>query len=510
MSHSPGRICAVVTHQRTEDARAAISKRPQDCDLFELRLDYLRDFDFSSPADLAGLLENKSLPVIITCRAADQGGVQQVDDSIRLPLLVEGGRRLADYCDIELSHYEQAEKLSPDCSRLILSYHDFGGTPSNLNQLYESMCARPAAIYKIVTGAKTASDGLAAFKLLERSRAEGRELIGLAMGRPGIFTRVLAPSRGGFLTYGSMGVGTESAPGQLTCRDLNRLYRVRQLTRNTAVTAIIGRPVTHSASPWMHNAAFAALGIDCVYLPMEIDSVEEFFSRFVRTATRELDWRLRGFSVTVPHKTAVLPLVDVVDATAQKIGAVNTVVVEEEGKLIGYNTDARGAIEPLETVTALEGEHCAVIGAGGAARALVYGLLEANARVTVFARQPDKAHDLTENFGVFAAPIDTLEDSDAGIVINATPIGMHGHSEQESPVPRSALRGRRLAFDLVYNPLETRFLADARAEGCETISGLEMLVAQAMLQFELWTGRKPPRDVMRSAAIEKVVRDSAS
>ena len=471
--------------------------------MIEVRLDFLRDFDFTRPENLRPLLEEKPLPIIITCRAIAEGGRQMIDDAVRLRLLVEGARNWADYCDIEAAHYEQAQRLAPDLSRLILSHHNFEETPQDLSELYERLCRLPAAVHKIVTRANSVTDTLSVFHLLARAPSDGRKLIALAMGEPGVITRILGPAAGGYLTYGSLARGRESAPGQLTCHELKNVYRVHRLSRGTAITGIIGRPVSQSASPAMHNAAFHALGLDYVYLPIKVDDLPAFFARFVREESRALDWPLRGLSVTIPYKTDVLPLLDEVDETAAEIGAVNTIVIDG-GRLKGYNTDVYGAIAPLENVCALTGESCAVIGAGGAARAVVYGLVRRGARVMFFARDPVKARGLAGAGGIPVYPIEALESSDARVVINTTPVGMRGHDETASPVSRAALKGRLVAYDLVYNPLETKFLKDARAEGCQTIGGIEMLVAQGARQFELWTGGKAPRDLMRDAALERL------
>lgn len=505
----PARICAVIAEQTIDAARSAINHATDIADMIELRLDCLFDFDFTKTENLGPLLADSHLPVIITCRARSEGGRQQIDDQIRLRLLVEGARRFADYCDIEASHYEEAARLSPDLSRLIVSHHNFEATPSDLAAVYDRVTALPAAVYKIVTQANDITDSLAVFRLLDRATRDGKKLIAIAMGPAGVVTRVLAPSRGCFLTYGSLAHGRESAPGQLTCDELIDLYRVRQLSRETGITGIIGAPLGHSASPSMHNRAFARLGLDFVYLPFEVDSVETFLTRFVRRATREIEWNLRGFSVTIPHKTAVIPLLDQLDTEAAKVGAVNTVVIDE-GRLTGYNTDVRGAMEPIERVFKLDGESCAVIGAGGAARAVVYGLIKRGARPTVFARDPAKATALAEHFGVDVFPLEAFSSSDSTVVINTTPVGMRGHSEGTSPVPRSSLRGRRVVYDLVYNPIDTQFLLDGRAEGCLTISGLEMLIAQAELQFELWTGQRPPTKSMRQSATEMLTEAAQS
>jgi 3-dehydroquinate dehydratase/shikimate dehydrogenase len=506
MSEARARVCAVIAEESIEAARAAIKRAAEVADMVELRLDYLRDFDFSRTENLKLLLEDKPLPAIITCRAVDEGGCQHVETSARLRLLVEGARQVADYCDVEAAYYDQAMQLSPDPSRLIVSYHNFAETPADLHAVYRRLCSLPAAIHKIATRARSVSDALSLFRLLECARAERRRLVALAMGEPGFITRVLGPAWGSFLTYGSVASGRESAPGQASCEELKRSYRIQELSRNTAVTGIIGQPVSQSASPAMHNAAFSALGLDFVYLPIEVSDLVEFFERFIRSESREMDWRLRGLSVTIPHKTAVMRLLDEIDPVARSAGAVNTVLVEGD-RLVGYNTDVQGAIAPLERICALSGTSCAVIGAGGAARAVVYGLVERGARVTIFARDPAKACALGDNFGAAVLPLGALESSNAQVVINATPVGMRWHSEGHSPIPREALRGRHVAYDLVYNPIDTRFLKDARAQGCKTISGIEMLIAQAALQFELWTGKKPPLALMREAALRKLALD---
>lgn len=503
MSKNTARVCAVITEETFDAARAAIKQAASVADMIELRLDYLRDFDFSDIESLRALLDDKPLPIIITCRAASEGGMQRVEDRVRLRLLVEGARRFADYCDVEAAHYEEAAGYSPDLSRLIVSYHDFAGTAADLNTVYNRITSFPAAVHKIVTRANTIADSLAIFKLLDRAQTEKRTFIALAMGGAGLITRILGPAFGSVLTYGALGHGQESAPGQPTCDELINLYRVHRISRATSITGIIGSPIAHSASPAMHNRAFAELDLDFVYLPFEVEDRATFFHRFVSPATREIDWNLRGLSVTIPHKSAIIPLLDEVDATARQVGAVNTVVVDD-GRMIGYNTDVRGSIEPLEEICELAGVHCGVIGAGGAARAVIHGLLERGARVSVYARSTDKAGSDLESFRVPVSPIESLALTDVRIVINTTPVGMRGHSEGSSPVSRSALRGRLLAYDLVYNPIETQFLIDAKAEGCQTISGLDMLVAQAALQFELWTGQPPPIDAMRSAALAKL------
>jgi 3-dehydroquinate dehydratase / shikimate dehydrogenase len=503
MLNKQAKICAVITEGSVAEARQAILRAADEADIIEVRLDYLGDFDFRQADNLRALLNDNTLPVIITCRDFDEGGKQKIDDSIRLPLLVEGARKFADYCDIEAAHYHEAARLSPDLAKLIVSYHNFEETPANLSEIYERLTVLPAAIHKIATQPNYLTDTLAIFQILERAEKDGRTMIAIAMNGAGALTRLLGTSRGSFLTYGSLSDGKPSAPGQFSCKELRDLYRINQLTRETQITGLIGNPVSHSVSPAMHNAAFAALNLDFVYLPIEVKDFGEFFTRFVSPKSREMKWNLRGLSVTIPHKVAVLPWLNEVHKTAVKIGAVNTIVIEG-AKVKGYNTDAQGALEPLEKVCQLAGKRCAVIGAGGAARAIIYGLVERGAAVSVFVRDLHKARALADEFDVECVAIESLANTQADILLNTTPIGMHNHSEAQSVVPQSSLKNFPIVYDLVYNPLETRLLKEAREAGCATISGLDMLIAQARLQFELWTGQKPAAELMREAAMKKL------
>jgi len=250
----------------------------------------------------------------------------------------------------------------------------------------------------------------------------------------------------------------------------------------------------------MHNAAFASEGINGVYLPFEVQNLEAFFKRMVHPSTRELDWNLRGLSITAPHKQAVINFIDWIDPEAQKIGAVNTIVVEND-HLRGYNTDAEGFIHPLRRIIkSYANLEVAVIGAGGAARAAIWSLQRWGAKVTLFARDPAKAQPLAEFFSVECKPLASASFSTYELVVNATPLGSGAYVDQ-TPATRGQLKGARCAFDMVYNPMETRFLQEARIAGCETIPGLEMLVGQARVQFELWTERKfPNTSIMYEAA----------
>jgi 3-dehydroquinate dehydratase/shikimate dehydrogenase len=348
--------------------------------------------------------------------------------------------------------------------------------------------------------AHDAIDCLPVFHLLERGIRAGHEMIVIAMGAAGLATRVLGPSRGAFLTYASPDDGKATAPGQVSARELREVYRIEKITKQTQITGLITGSAAHSISRALHNAAFAAGEIDAVYIPFEVKDLKSFIGRMVHPRTRELDWRMRGLSVTAPHKVAVIDHLDWIDPVAQEIGAANTIVVEDD-ELRGYNTDAAGFINPLlKKCGDLQGWSCAVIGAGGAARAVVWGLRQRNADVTVFARDARLAETLAKEFGAAWQSLSGASFKNFKIVVNTTPLGTTGPWQSETPATANQLSGASFVYDIVYNPISTRFLREAESAGCQTISGLEMLVAQAEEQFRLWTGAAAPTRVMREAA----------
>jgi 3-dehydroquinate dehydratase/shikimate dehydrogenase len=388
-------------------------------------------------------------------------------------------------------------------NKIICSHHDFERVPADLEAIFARMLQTPARILKLAVQAHDITDLLPVFRLLEQAQEAGREMIAIAMGEAGLLTRILAPARGAFLTFGALSREHANAPGQITVRELRDLYRLNVIKEQTEIMGLAGSPVAHSFSPHMHNAAFAALGLDAVYIPFAADDVHAFIRRMAHPRTRELVWNLRGLSVTAPHKSAILSLLDAVEPAAQEIGAVNTIVVEPDA-LRGYNTDAAAALAPLAGLMELSGARVAVLGAGGAARAVLWSLREVSARATVFARDLSHARPTAEKFAAGCQPLDGARFDSFDLVINTTPLGTRGAHETETPAQSAQLRGARAAYDLVYNPGETRFMREARAAGCElVVGGLPMLVAQAAAQFKLWTGRDAPLAVLSEAAEEQ-------
>ena len=262
---------------------------------------------------------------------------------------------------------------------------------------------------------------------------------------------------------------------------------------NTSLFGLIGNPVAHSLSPAMHNRAFAASGYNGVYLAFRVTDPAAAIK-----GIRALNFK--GVSVTLPHKVAVMEYLDEIDETAVQIGAVNT-IVNNKGRLIGYNTDCAGALEALKTRSSIKNKSVALIGAGGAARAIGFGLVAAGGQLTVLNRSRANGERLARDLQAEFAPLNDWQPDRYEILINTTSVGMHPETEA-TPVPKEDLSKDMVVMDIVYNPLETRFLKEAAARGCRTINGADMFVFQGAHQFELWTGQKAPVDVMRKAVLE--------
>jgi 3-dehydroquinate dehydratase / shikimate dehydrogenase len=469
--------------------RSACERASEWADIIELRLECLD----TNPENLSQLLSNFSRPVILTFRPSEQGGHRQLSCEARVGFWKEAPRGDDVWWDLEA---DLTRELSPDWTHTIVSHHDFSGVPSDLDQIYERLSQTPARVLKIAVQAKDIVDCLPIFQLIDRARKEGREIIAIAMGNAGIATRILGPSRGAFLTYASLDDDSATAPGQVNARKLRTLYHIDRIDSETMICGLVGLPVMHSVSPHIHNAAFASEEVNGVYLPFEANDVHSFFNRMVHPRTRELNWNLRGLSITAPHKQTVMDYLDWIESDAREIGAVNTVVVDND-RLLGYNTDAAGLIEPLlRHLGSLADKKIAIIGGGGAARAAVWALRQQKAIVTLFARNLAR----TAQFKVPCESLASASFNGYDVVINATPLGSGAHIDQ-TPATEQQLSGARCVYDLVYNPIETQLLRTAREAGCETLGGLEMLVAQAIIQFELWTGKKPSSSIMHDATV---------
>jgi 3-dehydroquinate dehydratase/shikimate dehydrogenase len=317
------------------------------------------------------------------------------------------------------------------------------------------------------------------------------------MGKHGEISRILSPIIGSYLTFGSLEEGKESAQGQIPARVLKDVYRIDKLVPDVNIYGLVGNPVSESMGYLIHNRAFGELGLNNIYLPFLVDDLNSFISGF--------NGLYKGLSVTMPFKEDIIPLLDEVDKEAEDIGAVNTVVVEDN-KLIGYNTDCHGAmmaLEDREGRTWLDGKNGVMIGAGGGARAIGFGVKRWGVSLTITDIDMDKAVSLSKDIGCEYCNLDELGNIKIDILINTTPVGMYPNVDK-SPVPDSFLKEGMIVFDAVYNPLKTRLLKEAEAKGCIIIPGVEMFINQGVAQFEMWTKRNAPINIMREVVLDKL------
>lgn len=452
-------------------------------DIVEVRLDSV------DHPDALGAIEGRRRPVIVTCRAAWEGGGFRGSEEERERILSEAQAAGAEFVDVEA----RADFVSTIARRrrgrgIVLSMHAFGEPPADLVQRARAMRATGAEIVKIAVEAQRLTDMLPLIDLASRSDfadpdgMDGHVLI--AMGQPGVPSRILAAHLGNRWTYAGDGV----APGQLPAARLLGEFGFRRIKRDAAIYGVVGNPIAHSLSPVMHNAGFMAIGLNAVYVPLQASDVDDFVT-FARAT------RMRGASITAPFKVAMLSRVDETDVMATRVGAVNTLVVGD-GRWLGANTDVDGFLTPLGGKMALKGTRVAVLGAGGAARAVAVALGTQGAAVTVCARNSEAAREVAALAG---GAVGTWPPRSGGwdVLVNATSSGSGGDSDD--PMQGIPLDGE-IVFDLVYVPPVTPLLDRARREGCLTIGGIEMLVAQAERQFELWTGQRPPAGLFRDAA----------
>jgi 3-dehydroquinate dehydratase/shikimate dehydrogenase len=508
-------------------------------DLIELRLDTV------DRPDVAGALQGRRRPVLVTCRATWEGGHFKGSEEERQRILREALETGAEYVDIEWKAQGVDRWLRPeDRPRVVLSFHDFERMPADLAGVVREMRATGAGVVKVAARAKALRDLL---PLLEAGRAHaasggeasaaasasasvgaaaaaGQRTVLIAMGMSGVASRILAAHFRSCWTY----AGPAVAPGQIEASRLLDEFRFRSITPHTQVYAVVGQPITHSISPAMHNAAFAAEGIDAVYIPCEAADIDDFF-----VLAEALP--IVGASVTAPFKLDAYERSEAMDDDVKQVGAANTLRRKANGSGNGSangsgwesrNTDVAGFMAPLPSRLTLRGARAAILGTGGAARAVAVGLGAAGAIVTVHARNTANGTEVAAlangSVRAWGGPGDSLGlDGGAAqgdgehwdLLVNTTPIGTFPAVtdtpiEALTRVPAGQLKGR-VAYDLVYNPRPTRLLRDAAAAGCATLDGLDMLVEQAARQFEWWTGRKPSTEVMREAAERRLAEMAA-
>jgi 3-dehydroquinate dehydratase/shikimate dehydrogenase len=456
-------------------------------DMVELRLDGVEDLD------VAGALRARRQPVVVTCRPEWEGGQYAGSEEDRHAILLRALDLGADFVDVEWATlhgvhapaFTDAVGRAPE--RIVLSSHDFTGVPADLDGRVRDMRASGTAIIKVAVTPQRLGETL----LLRDIGRDGNAVV-VAMGNAGVPSRLLATLYGSRWTYAGHGV----APGQVPARRMLDEFRFRLVNVKTSVFGVVSSNAMHSLSPVMHNAAFAAAGLDAVYVPLQAEDFADFLE-FAGGLPVE------GASVTIPFKRDALAAAAQADDVTRAVGAANTLKRAERGA--GWeatNTDVDGFLEPLEhALGSLRGVRASVLGAGGSSRAVVAALLARGAAVRIHARRPEQAEEVTSSLGASTGPWPVPAGS-WDLLVNCTPLGGVPRRD-ESPLPGGPFTGR-LVYDLTYGPGESALVREARAAGCATLDGLPMLIAQAERQFEWWTGQRPAPGVMREAALTRL------
>ena len=508
-------------------ARQIRAAQAAGAEMLELRTDYLEELSAGLVKRLVAEAKSSAdslIPVIVTCRDKKEGGAIDYPVGLRIDVLTAALQAGADFIDAEYENFlstENQERIKLALSRnskgrLILSAHNFEAKFDNIEGLYRRiLTVYPAAIPKLVYTANHINDCFDGFDLLHNT---GGERIVFCMGAAGLISRIIAKKLNSFATFASIDDKSATAPGQLTIEQLKKLYRIDCINSETELYGIIGSPVAHSAGPVVHNACFAEIRANKLYLPLLVEGGKSEFDDFLNNALAREWLGFASFSVTIPHKQNALNYVreqrsevrgqrtedrraSNIELLAERIGAVNTLVIGTDGKLSAYNTDYTAALDAITstlkiTRVDLKNLPVAVIGAGGAARALVAGLSDAGAGIKIYNRTVKKARKLAAEFGCDFAPLSDLPELDAKLVINCTSIGMHPNVD-ETILPKEHIKKDMAVFDTVYNPAETLLLKHAKETGAKTIDGLSMFINQAAAQFKLFTGQTANPDLMR-------------
>jgi 3-dehydroquinate dehydratase / shikimate dehydrogenase len=484
------RICAVAAASKAAEMSKLVRSALRHTRTVELRLDWL-----SSDAERArflGWLGNshpRNATFVATCRRREGGGKFAGGVDRELYWLIQAREAGCQWCDLEVETLRklpgQSVREYPVPPRVLLSVHDFERTPDLPRRMNPPRHGGVDAV-KIAAEARSIHDSVRLLRLARSSR----NFVAVPMGEAGLPARILALREGSALAYAPVAAAT--APGQVSLDEMKHLYRAHALTRSTRVYAVIGDPIGHSLSPLLHNTGFAARRIDAVYVPFLVRQLADFLGAVP-------EFGIRGFSVTIPHKQAILKHLKECEHLAAQIGAVNTVVVRGDGTLYGCNTDYVGVLRALEKKLRIKGSRALIFGAGGSARAAAFALSRAGAIVGICARREKAAKELARAVGGEVIARRALRTEFFDAILNATPVGMHPHCGI-SPLSPGELHCR-IVMDLIYRPQRTQFLKLAAQKGIATVSGVEMFLAQGIAQWEIWTQKRAPEAPMRRAVL---------
>jgi shikimate dehydrogenase/3-dehydroquinate dehydratase type I len=516
-------ICIPITAKTNKEALQEIQRSCPIADFIELRMDLIADGDLD---DLIPAIRNTagSVKIIVTCRKKeealsakelpqDKGKEKNIG---KMALLKKAIAMKADFVDIELTEGKVAiGELRDYCAKqggvtgIIISYHDIKKTPSltKLKGIFHQSVENGAAVVKMVTFAKSAEDNLKVLGMIPYAQKHSQKIIAMCMGAEGRISRVVAPFLGAYLSFAALDADAQSAPGQLTVREMrqiNNLIRGNRPNKSEAALSsghdlqnyvLLGNPVAQSLSPLMHNAALKEMGIDGRYSAFCVSNLEAALCGIK-------GMNISGASVTIPYKVSVMEYLDEIHDDALKIGAVNT-IVNNNGRLIGYNTDWLGLMLTLKELMPVKDQTFVIIGAGGTASAAGYGIRKEGGLPIIVNRTIVKGKILADKLNCPFYALAELGKLKADCLINTTPVGMYPHLDQ-TPVEAALLAGYKYVIDVIYNPLKTRLLLDAEGQGCRVASGLDMFVHQGAAQLKLWTGKEPSRALMKKVVTERL------
>lgn len=521
-------ICIPITEATHREALRAIKKSAPAADAIELRMDLIAGGKLPQLMAAARRASGQ-IKIIVTCRRKEESLIEplgypakrktEMTQTAKLSLLRQAVLLGAEFIDVELACGEKTirqlqslirRQKSP--TRLIVSWHNISKTPSQrtLKAIFQDCRRAGADIVKMVPYARNAEDNIKVLNLIDHARKQDVKIIAMCSGAKGQISRVLAPHKGSYLEFAVLPDGKKSAPGQLTLntmRQFQNLLKEHQLSNRLGLLnkdasnfVLLGNPVRQSLSPLMHNKALDAMRLDGHYSAFRVDDLAA-----AMTGIRGMN--IRGASVTIPFKMAVMDYLDDIDADADALGAVNT-IVNERGRLIGHNTDWLGLMQALKSEMSIKGKTFVILGAGGTARAAAYGIKKEGGRPVIVNRTPEKGRALAEKLNCPFFPLADIGKIKAPALINTTPVGMYPKIHS-SPMEAAILSHYRVVADVIYNPLKTKLLRDAEAKGCRIISGLEMFVRQGAAQLKLWTGREAPLALMRKIIQERLEKREA-
>jgi 3-dehydroquinate dehydratase/shikimate dehydrogenase len=493
-----GKVCVAIigstAAEMLEKASAVVKETP----FLEFRLDYLEKPLLALPKFKHFFTDNTAATGIATCRRTANGGKFSGNVAAEIEVLSKAAAAGFHIVDVELESVAAMKKgelqnLRDTGVALIISHHDFAAT-KDLEGIYKRIVPFQPDFIKIVPTAKTLVDNVTLMRFIERME-DHSNIIGICMGDAGIISRVLGVRAGSAFTFAAATVGEETGPGQIAARTLIETYRIDQVDAATKVYGVAGNPIRSSLSPIMMNTAFRRETVNAVYLALQANKLSDLLK-----LVDEIP--IQGLSVTMPLKQEIMAHLEKTDPLSAKIGACNTVLRAQDGKLYGFNTDVAGITGPLEKRLSLRGAKVLVLGAGGAARAAVFGLRDKGAEVFILNRTAETAQKLARQSGSKTIKKDAVAKTAFDIIINATPIGMAGIKAPQLLEAKDL--NTKLVFDLVYNPLETPLLRMARQKGIPIVTGIEMFVQQGARQFEIFTGKPAPEEEMLRVVIHSL------